>query len=114
MFVVDPGQDEQIELLRGGREGQKFQVVSQFKGADDLKDTTAALPGRRDAVTLEAYRIEATIAKGLGFSATATVRLTARRDGVHWARFDLLPELEVDSVREEAGGAVRFFRPSKS
>jgi len=114
MFVVDPAEEEQVALLRGGREGRKVQVVSQFKRAEDLKDSAAAEPGARDPFKLEAYRIDATIAKGLGFSATTTVRLTARRDDVSWARFDLLPELEVDSVREEGGGSVSFFRASKS
>ncbi len=114
MFVIDPAQEEQVELLRSGREGQKVQVVSEFKRAEDLKDTTTAVPGGRDAFKLEAYRIEATIAKGLGFSATATVRLTARRDSARWAPFDLLSALEVDSVGEEGGGAVSFFRANKS
>ena len=114
MFVVDPAEQEQIALLRGGREGQKIQVVSQFRRGEDLKDGTTAEPGSGDAFKLEAYRIEATIAKGLGFSATTTVRLTARHDGVSWARFDLFPALQVDSVREEGGGTMSFFRAGKS
>jgi Peptidase family M1 domain len=114
MFVVDPADEEQIALLRGGREGRKVQVVSQFRRAEDLKDSTVAEPGSRDALRLEAYRIDATIAKGLGFSATTTIRLTARRDGVYWARFALLPDLDVDSVREEGGGRMSFFRAGKS
>ena len=114
MFVVDPFDDEQVSVLRGGREGAKFQVVSAFRRVEDVHDTTTAEPARRAALTLNAYRIEVTIANGLGFSATATARLTARRSGVHWARFDLLAELDVDSMREEAGRAVRFFRPGKT
>jgi len=114
MFVVDPADDEQVAVLRRGREGEKIQVVSEFRRAEDLNDTTTVEPARRAALKLNAYRIEATIAGGLGFSATATTRLTAQRVGVHWARLDLLAELDVDSVREEGGRAVSFFRPSKT
>ena len=113
MFMVDPEDEEPVTLLRGGREGAKIQVVSEFRRTEDLNDTTAAEPGRRDALKLDAYRIEATIAKGLGFSAAATVRLTARR-AVSWARFNLLSELDVDSLREGGGRTVTFFRPGKT
>ncbi len=114
MFVVDPADDEQVAVLRRGREGEKIQVVSEFRRAENLNDTTTVEPARRAPLKLNAYRIEATIAGGLGFSATATTRLTAQRVGVHWARLDLLAELDVDSVREEGGRAVSFFRPSKT
>jgi len=113
MFMVDPEDEEPVALLRGGREGQKVQVVSEFRRTEDLNDTTAAEPGRRDALKVDAYRIEATIAKGLGFSAAATVRLTARR-AVRWARFNLLSELDVDSLREAGGRTMTFFRPNKT
>ena len=113
MFMVDPADEEPVTLLRGGREGQKVQVVSEFRRAENVNDTTAVEPGRGDPLRLDAYRIEATIAKGLGFSAGVTVRLTARR-AVRWARFDLLAELDVDSVREGGGRAVAFWRPGKT
>ena len=113
MFMVDPEDEEPVTLLRGGREGAKVQVVSEFRRAEDLSDTTAVEPGRGDALKLDAYRIEATIAKGLGFSAAATVRLTARR-AVGWTRFNLLSELDVDSLREGGGRTVTFFRPGKT
>ena len=116
MFMVDPEDEEPVMLLRAGREGEKIQVLSEFQRAEDLPDTTRAEPGRRDAFKLEANEIDATVAKGLGFAATATVRLTARRDGTHWVRFDLLSDLAVDSVREDGGvgRAATFFRPNKT
>ena len=114
MFVVDPEDEEQIQLLRGGRlERQKVQVISTFKRTEELRDSTP-LPEGHDALKLDSYRIEASIAKGLAFSATATIGLTARRGGVGWARFRLLSELAVDSVREEGGGALAFFRTKQS
>ncbi len=114
MFMVDPDDDEQISVLRGGREREKYQVVSEFRRAEELRDTTITDPGRGDALKLEAYGIDATIAKGLGFSAMATVRLTVRRGVVHWARFTLLSELDVDSVREAGGRSVTYYRDNKT
>jgi hypothetical protein len=114
MFMVDPDDDEQVSLLRGGRDGQKVQVVAEFRRTEDLNDTTAADRERGQALKLVAYRIDATIAKGLGFSAVSTARLTARRPGGGWARFNLLSELDVDSVREEGGRAVSIFRTKKT
>jgi len=114
MFLVDPEQEEQVTLLRRGRaKGQSVQIVCQFKRAEDLRDTAAVAGERRAPLKLEAYAIEATIGKNAEFSAAAKVRITARRDGVRWARFLLFEELEVDSVREE-GTADTFFRARHS
>src|SRR5256886_12232937 len=44
MFMVDPDDDEQVSLLRGGREGLKVQTVAEFRRAEDLKDTTTTDP----------------------------------------------------------------------
>ncbi|HYT05640.1 MAG TPA: M1 family aminopeptidase [Gemmatimonadales bacterium] len=110
MFMVDPQQEEQIELLRGGRrEGQKVQIVCQFKRAQDLDDSTAVADRGGTPLRLGASRIEATIAPGLEYSATATIAVTARRDAVRWARFLLFNELRVDSIRDAA-----FFRAKQS
>src|SRR5947209_18328052 len=95
-------------------EGLKVQSVAEFLRAVDLKDTTTTDPARGQAFNLVAYGIEATIAKGLGFSAVTTTRLTARRPGASWARFSLFSELDVDSVREDAGRAVSVYRPKKN
>lgn len=111
MLLVDPAEAEAVSLLRaGGSDGPKLQVVTQFKRAEQLGDTTAAVAGALDPLRLDAYRIESTIANGLGFSAAATVRFTARRDGVRWAPFRLYDELQVDSVLEGTGTADTFFR----
>jgi hypothetical protein len=112
MLVVDPEQREAIELLRSGREGEKVQVVSEFGSVQELADRVA--PPDRAPFALDGYQIEATIASGLGFSAAATVRLTARRAGTRWARLRLLSELRVDSLRDEGSAATTFFRTNKS
>ena len=114
IFEVDPEQGEQVLLQRGGRlERQKVQTVSQFPLAADLGDSEPVGDWERNPLKIEAYRIEATIAKGLDFAAAATVRFTARREGIRWARFLLFNELAVDSVVDETGAVDSFYRASK-
>jgi len=114
MFSIDPREAEQVSLLRGGREGSKVQIVAVFPRADQLNDTVPAVPEAREPLRPDAYRIDATFTKGLGFSASAAVRLTARHDGVRWARLSLLSDLQVDTVRDDAGGLLTFYRTKKS
>jgi len=114
MFSLDPVDAEPVSLLRGGREGGKFQVVSEFRRAQDLNDTTTGAADGHDALRSDSYRIEATIPKGLGFSANSTLHLTARRDGVRWVPLTLLSELQVDTVSDETGAPLTFFRTKKS
>jgi Peptidase family M1 domain len=113
-LITDPAAAEAIELLRDGREGEKVQLVSEFRSARDLADSTATPAPDRAAFELGAYQIDATIAKGLDFSATATVRLTARRDDMRWARLVLLSDLRVDSLRDDSSATTTFFRGSKN
>ena len=115
IFEVDPEQGEQVLLQRGGRlDGQKVQTLCQFPLAADLEDSVPASDGDRNPLKIEAFRIEATIGKSVGFAAAATMRVTARRDGVRWARFNLFKELEVDSVVDETGAVDTFYRAAKS
>jgi len=115
MLQVDPEQAEQVALLRNGRlSGQKVQIVCQFPRAEDLRDSVDIGVERPAPLKVEAYRIEATIGKGLAFSATATLRVTARREGLRWMPLELYDELEVDSVVDEAGKADSFFRAKRS
>jgi len=111
MFEVNPQEGEQVQLLRGGRlPDQNVQTVCQFPRAEDLQDSVSAGDAERDPLKLESYRIEATVANNLAFSATATIRFTARRGGVRWARLLLFLDLTVDSVVGGAGAADSFFR----
>ena len=115
MFQVDPEQPEQIELLRGGKlDGQKVQIVSQFPRVEDLQDSVLVGVERPDPLKLERYQVETTLGKDLEFSAKASIRVTARRDGVRWAPFLLYEELKVDSVLDETGSADSFFRAKHS
>jgi hypothetical protein len=115
MFEVDPLEAEEILLLRGGRlDRQKRQTICQFRRADELRDTVPVFGGQRDPLKLESYRIDATMDKNLAFSATAMIRVTARLDGVRWARFRLFDELKVDSIIDESGGRDTFFRANRS
>ena len=115
MFEIDPQAGEPVLLLRGGRlEGQKTQTVCQFPEDAHLGDSVPASDGDQNPLKIEAYRIEATIAKGLDFDATATMRFTARREGIRWARFLLFSDLEVDSVFDERGAVATFYRAKKN
>jgi hypothetical protein len=117
MFKVDPTQPEAVFLIRGGGGGPnapKIQVVSQFRRAERLADSVPVMNGALDPFKLESYLIEATIAKGLGFSATSTARVTARQDGIRWAPLRLYSELHVDSVGDGAGTSDSFFRAKRS
>ena len=114
IFEVDPERGEQVLLQRKGRlEGQKVQTVSQFPLAADLRDSEPVSDWERNPLKIEAYRIDATVSRGLDFSAAATARFTARRDGVRWARFILFDDLKVDSVIDETGAVDSFYRASK-
>ena len=116
MFVLDPRDDEPISLLRNGREGAKIEVLSEFRLAGDTSGGAAGPPPpeSRSDLRADSYRIEATITKGPGFSANTTLRLTARRDGVRWAQLNLLSELQVDTVSDEKGAPLTFYRTKKS
>lgn len=115
MFEIDPQEGEQVLLLRGGHlEGQKTQTICQFPEAAELADSLPASDGDRNPLKITAYQIEATIAKGLDFAATATLRFTTRREGIRWARFLLFSDLEVDSVFDGRGAVATFYRAKKS
>ncbi len=113
MLVLDPQDAAPVSPLRNGREGAMVQVVSEFGRAEDLS-APAAAPAARTELRPDSYKIEATIPKGLGFSASATLRLTARRDGVRWVPLNLLSELQVDTVSDETGAPLTFYRTKKS
>jgi len=115
MFQVDPEQPEQIALLRGGKlDRQKVQIVSQFPRVEDLQDSVVVGVERPDPLKLERYQVETTLGKDLDFSAKASIRVTARRDGVRWVPFLLYHELKVDSVLDETGSVDSFFRAKHS
>jgi hypothetical protein len=114
MFELDPRDDEPILLLRNGREGNKIQILSEFRLAGDSGDGAGAARESRSDLRPDSYRIEATIRKGLGFSANSTLRLTGRRDGLRWVPLNLLSELQVDTVSDETGAPLTFFRTKKS
>lgn len=115
MFEVDPDQREEVRVLRAGRlEGQRTQVVCAFPRAEELRDSVSLPGGQRDPLQVEAYRVEATIAKSLDFSATATIHVKARRDGVAWARFELYEELKVDSISDAGAARDIAYRPKRS
>ena len=113
MFVVDPQEEEAIELLRSGREGDKIQIVCQFKAADRPPDRAELEPLARGPLALATTHIDATIKSSLAFSAAATLGVTARHNVVRWVRFQLYRELRVDSIWNEGGTANTFFQADR-
>lgn len=108
MMLMDPMDEESIQLLRGGKErGERFQLVSEFRREEERQDTTNLSAERRAPFRLAGYRIEATVAKNLVFSATGTLRLVARQQGQRWIRFLLFSELKVDSIGAQGDSAFR-------
>src|SRR2546423_14260850 len=81
MFSIDPREAEPVSLLRRGREGSKVQVIAVFPRADQLNDTGPAVSEADDPLRPDAYRIDATFTKGLGFSAGAAGRPPAPHAG---------------------------------
>lgn len=111
MFEIDPEAEEQIMLLRHGRQqGQHIQAVCQFPRQAELADTLTPRPPRPTPVTVTAYDIESWIDNSLNFRAQTTVHLTARRDGVRWVPLWLYEDLQVDSVLAQDGSRDSFFR----
>lgn len=112
---MDPYQVEDVMLLRRGKlEGQKLQTICQFQRSEEVSDDPSTVARGGAPLGLGAYEIEATIEKDLDFFAEAMVRVTARQDGVRWAPFLLYDELDVDSIVEEPGAKMTFFRGKNS
>lgn len=115
LIEIDPTQAEEVFLLRRGRQlGQRVETVCQFQRAEDLRTGVAIQTEQPEPLEVDAYGIDATIDGSYKFSATATVRLTGRRDRHRWIPFILYSELEVDSVADESGAPLTFFRADRS
>jgi hypothetical protein len=115
VIAVDPMQAEEVFLLRRGRlTGQRAETVCQFQRAEDLRTKVAANTEHPEPLLIDAYQIDATIDGNYKFSATAAVRVTGRRDRLRWIPFQLYSELEVDSVVDETGAPLAFFRADRT
>lgn len=115
MVRINPHDVEEVSLLRRSkRSGEAVQTVCQFERAEDLASPARGSGGRPEPLSLDAYRLQARIGEDLAFSATAGLRMTARRPGVRWMRLLLFSELEVDSVRSGAGAALTHFRAPRN
>jgi hypothetical protein len=115
LIEIDPMQAEEVLLLRRGRlPGQRAETVCQFQRAEDLRANIAVKTEQPEPLEVDAYGIDATIDGNYNFSATATVRVTGRRDRLRWIRFLLYSELEVDSIADETGAHLDFFRADRT
>ncbi len=115
LIEINPTQAEEVLLLRRGRlPGQRVETVCQFQRAEDLRAKLDVKTEQPEPLLVDAYGIDATIDGNYKFSATATVRVTGRRERHRWIWFQLYSELEVDSVLDEAGAHLAFFRADRT
>ena len=115
MITIDPHETEEVSLLRRGRQvGQRVETVCQFQRAEDLDGRVPVAAERPEPLEVNAYAIETTIDPNYKFSARATVRVTGRQDGIAWMRLLLYHELRVDSIADETGAPLTFFRAPRA
>lgn len=115
LIRIDPSQVENVQLLRRGRQiKQRTELVCQFE-AERSNDTAFASAGdARDPLRVEQYRISARIADNYDFSASTTLLLMARRATGRWTLLSLFDELTVDSVLDEGGRPLEYFRSGRN
>ena len=115
LIEVDPTVAEEVFLMRRGRQlGQRTETVCQFQRQEDLKGGVAVKAEHPEPLEVDAFGIDATIDGNYKFSAKTTVRMTGRRDRQRWVRFFLYPELDVDSIADESGKSLAFFRADRT
>jgi hypothetical protein len=111
LIEIDPTQAEEVLLFRRGRLlGQRVETVCEFQRAEDLRAGVAVKTEQPEPLEVDAYGIDATIDGNYKFSAKTTLRATGRRDPQRWIPFLLYSELDVDSVADENGTPLTFFR----
>lgn len=115
LIEVDPTAAEEVFLFRRGRQlGQRVETVSQFQRAEDRARGVTVKTEQPQPLEVDAYGIDATIDGNYKFSAKTTLRMTGRRDTHRWIRFLLYSELDVDSVTDENGKPLTFFRADRT
>jgi len=111
MIQYDPTRSEEVALFRRGKMlGQRTETICQFQRAEDLRDGMSITAKHPEILTVQSYDIDARIDGNYRFSATTTAKLVARAPQQQWVPFILYHELDVDSVLDETGASLTFFR----
>jgi hypothetical protein len=106
-FEVNPFNIEQITFLREDdsfRSARVQELLSSFPARE--ADTSPSL----GTFTVSHYAIEAAIAQGLDFTATASMTITSERDSLRWLHLQLAPGLVPDSAWTRPGMPARLVR----
>src|SRR2546423_2938417 len=114
MMEFDPSQAEEVLLLRRGKMiGQRTETICQFQRTEDLAHDVSVASKQPDALLVSSYDIDATIDGNYKFAARTVLRLAGQRAQQQWLPFYLYRELNVDSVTDEAGTPLMFYRRGK-
>jgi hypothetical protein len=115
-FQVDPYEDEEIEFLhrRGGVPGHHWrEAVCRFRRQTESANGPGGTPERKIHALVPSYRINATIAANLDFSAQVTIEIR-QVTGLNWLNLWLFSEAEVDSAVWEDGTAGEYCKEKES
>src|SRR5262245_3914708 len=111
LIQFDPTLEEEVLLLRRGKMlGQRTETVCQFQREADLRDGVSITSKQPEPITVHSYDIDARIDGNYKFSASTTVTVSARAERQQWVRFSLYSELDIDSVLNETGAPLTYYR----
>jgi hypothetical protein len=111
LIQYDPTLAEEVALYRRGKMvGQRTETVCQFQRQADLLNGVSLTSKQPEPVVVHSYDIAARIDGNYKFSASTTVKVSARAERQQWVRFRLFSELDVDSVLSESGTPLTYFR----
>lgn len=120
-YRVEPDAIEEVTFGRdaSGR-GDDYEVVSRFHRLSEYGSAAAvagpASPedGDRDTVAVTHHEIEAAFDDRLDFSGRATLTLEGTQAPGSWIRFELDPDIQVDSLRWASGTPAEHARREES
>ncbi len=110
LYQIDPLDQEPVKLYRSyiGHEVGDLELISEFfeaeeyvKGPDYSK--------RNSMFDIVSYRIESTISDRLHFSSTCIIGCSPRYSARNWVHFLLASNLDISSVKDEAGATLDCF-----
>jgi hypothetical protein len=111
LMQYDPTQTEEVMLLRRGKMlGQRTETICQFEREADLASGVSIAAEQPELLAVKAYDIDAKIDGNYKFSASTTVKVSARAEHLQWVNFRLYYELDIDSLVSETGAPLTFFR----
>lgn len=112
-FKIDPYEVEEVRILHRAETPRFYripEVVCQFHKQEDYRSNRALENESKDLIKVIQYNIESTIKRNLDFSSVAEIEFAAVVPNEKWIPFDLYSELIVDSVKDDSGQRITFFK----